>query len=119
MSDGVVLATALVVITLGAGTPRLLIEEPENGLHPRQLKVVADTIRLIAQTQGTQIILTTHSPLLLNHFGAEEVVLVTRDQSGVRAQRMSEARGLDDLATEMSLGELWYNVGDSKLARPA
>jgi len=119
MSDGVVLAAALAVISLGSGTPRLLIEEPENGLHPRQLKVVADTIRLIAQTQGTQIILTTHSPLLLNHFGAEEVVLVTRDESGVRTQRMSETRGLDDLATEMALGELWYNVGDSNLARPA
>lgn len=119
MSDGIVLATALAVISLGAGTSRLLIEEPENGLHPRQLKVVADTIRAIAHTHGTQIVLTTHSPLLLNHFGAEEVVLVMRDESGVRTQPMSEARGLDDLATEMSLGELWYNVGDSNLARPA
>jgi predicted ATPase len=119
MSDGVVLASALVLISLGSGNRRLLIEEPENGLHPRQLKVVADTIRSIAETQGTQIVLTTHSPLLLNHFGAEEVVLVTRDESGVRAQRMSDARGLDDLASEMSLGELWYNVGDSNLARPA
>jgi predicted ATPase len=119
MSDGIVLATALAVIALGSRTPRLLIEEPENGLHPRQLKIVADTIRSIAETQGTQIVLTTHSPLLLNHFAAEEVVIVTRSESGVQAQRMSEARGLDDLATEMSLGELWYNVGDSNLARPA
>jgi predicted ATPase len=38
MSDGIVLATALAVISLGTGTQRLLIEEPENGLHPRQLK---------------------------------------------------------------------------------
>lgn len=119
MSDGIVLATALAVIALGVGTPRLLIEEPENGLHPRQLKVVADTIRSIAEAYGTQIVMTTHSPLLLNHFGAEEVVLVTRDQSGVRAQCMSQAQGLDDLASEMALGELWYNVGDNDLARPA
>jgi len=119
MSDGIVLAAALVLISLGAGTRRLLIEEPENGLHPRQLKVVADTIRSIARTQETQIILTTHSPLLLNHFGAEEVVLVTRDESGVRVKRMSEAHGMDELAAEMALGELWYNVGDNNLARPA
>jgi predicted ATPase len=119
MSDGIVLAAALVLISLGAGNRRLLIEEPENGLHPRQLKVVADTIRSIAETQGTQIILTTHSPLLLNHFGAEEVVLVMRTDAGVRAQRMSDAQALDDLASEMALGELWYNVGDSNLARPA
>jgi predicted ATPase len=119
MSDGIVLAAALVLISLGSGNRRLLIEEPENGLHPRQLKVVADTIRSIAETQGTQIVLATHSPLLLNHFAAEEVLLVIRDQAGVRVQRMSEARGLDDLASEMALGELWYNVGDSNLARPA
>ena len=50
-SHGVVLAAALVVASLGVGTPRLLLEEAENGLHPRQLKVVADTIRLIAQTR--------------------------------------------------------------------
>jgi predicted ATPase len=119
MSDGIVLAAALVLISLRSGSRRLLIEEPENGLHPRQLKVVADTIRTIAETQGTQIVLTTHSPLLLNHFGAEEVLLVTRDESGVRTQRMSDAKGLEDLASEMALGELWYNVGDSNLARPA
>lgn len=118
-SDGIVLAAALVLISIGSGNRRLLIEEPENGLHPRQLKVVADTIRSIAETQGTQIVLTTHSPLLLNHFAAEEVLLVIRDQAGVRVQRMSEARGLDDLASEMALGELWYNVGDSHLVRPA
>lgn len=119
MSDGIVLAAALVLISLWSGNRRLLIEEPENGLHPRQLKIVADTIRSIAEDQGAQIVLTTHSPLLLNHFAAEEVLLVTRDQSGVHAQRMSDAKGLDDLASEMALGELWYNVGDSNLARPA
>lgn len=119
MSDGIVLATALAVTALGAGARRLLIEEPENGLHPRQLKVVADTIRSIAETHGTQIVLTTHSPLLLNHFAAEEVVVVTRDDTGVHAQRMSDAHGLDELASEMALGELWYNVGDRNLARPA
>lgn len=118
MSDGIVLAAALVLISLWSGNRRLLIEEPENGLHPRQLKMVADTIRSIAEPQGTQIILTTHSPLLLNHFAAEEVLLVTRDQAGVHVQRMSEARGLDDLASEMALGELWYNIGDNNLARP-
>lgn len=119
MSDGIVLAAALVLVSQSSGSRRLLIEEPENGLHPRQLKVIADTIRSIAEAQGTQVVLTTHSPLLLNHFAADEVVLVTRDQAGVRVQRMSDSQGLDDLASEMALGELWYNVGDSNLARPA
>jgi hypothetical protein len=44
---------------------------------------------------------------------------VTRDAAGVHVKRMLDAQGLDDLASEMALGELWYNVGDSNLARPA
>ena len=119
MSDGIVLAAALVLISLGAGTRRLLIEEPENGLHPRQLRIVADTIRSIAAEHGTQVVMTTHSPLLLNYFGADESLLVTRDASGVSVRQMDKTRGFDELSTEMSLGELWYNVGDSALARPA
>ena len=119
MSDGVVLAAALVMISLGVGTRRLLIEEPENGLHPRQVGIIADTLRSIATEYGTQVVLTTHSPLLLNHFGAEETLLVTRTEAGVSVKPMSKAQGFDELATEMSLGELWYNVGDSDLARPA
>lgn len=119
MSDGIVIASALVLIAIGVGAQRLLIEEPENGLHPRQLRVVADTLRSIATEHGTQVILTTHSPLLLNHFGAEETLLVTRTENGVSVRPMSETQGFEELATEMSLGELWYNVGDSHLARPA
>ena len=118
MSDGVVLAAALVLIALGAGTRRLLIEEPENGLHPRHLRVVADTIRAIAAEHRTQVVLTTHSPLLLNYFGAEETVLVTRTEAGVSVRPMTEAAHFDELAPEMSLGELWYNVGDLNLVRP-
>jgi len=119
MSDGIVLAAALVLISLGAGTRRLLIEEPENGLHPRQLRIVADTIRSIANEHGTQVVLTTHSPLLLNHFGAKETLLVTRNRDGVSVRPMDTTAGFDELSTEMSLGELWYNVGDSDLVRPA
>lgn len=119
MSDGIVLAAALVLISLGAGTRRLLIEEPENGLHPRQLRTVAETIRSLVAEHDTQVVLTTHSPLLLNYFGAEEVLLVTRTEAGVSVRPMDKTKGFDELATEMSLGELWYNVGDSDLARPA
>ena len=77
--------------------------------------------RTVMESYGLepQVVLTTHSPLLLNHFAAEEVLLVTRDESNVHVQRLSEARGLDELASEMALGELWYNIGDSNLARPA
>ena len=41
----------------------VIIEEPENGIHPRRLKALLEQIRAIGK-RGTQVILTTHSPIL-------------------------------------------------------
>lgn len=75
---------------------------------------MSDTIRALV-AKGAQVVMTTHSPLL----GADETLRVTRSSTGVSVQPMSKVQNFDELATEMSLGELWYNVGDSNLARPA
>ena len=39
-------------------------EEPENGIHPRRLQLVAELLRTRAELGETQMIVTTHSPLL-------------------------------------------------------
>ena len=41
-------------------------EEPENGIHPRRVQLIAEYIRNAATSGHTQIIVTTHSPLLAN-----------------------------------------------------
>ncbi len=78
LSEGTRRITAL--YTLLAVEPRpslLLIEEIENGLDPWTLEQVLGALRE-ATSNGIQIILTTHSPFLLDHVNPEEVIHVER-----------------------------------------
>lgn len=51
---------------VGAKEPPALIgfEEPENGIHPRRIRMIAELLKSRAESGGTQTIVTTHSPLL-------------------------------------------------------
>lgn len=51
----------------------LIFEEPEKGIHPGALAALAGEFKRCASKRGGQIILTTHSPELLNEFGVESI----------------------------------------------
>ena len=64
-SDGTLMILALIVAALQENIPPFIaIEEPETGLHPGALETIAEIIELAATR--TQIVVTTHSPDLLN-----------------------------------------------------
>jgi predicted ATPase len=65
VSEGTLRVLGLLALS-GAKEPPALIgfEEPENGIHPRRLKMIADLLRTRAMTGDTQLIVTTHSPIL-------------------------------------------------------
>ncbi|MEP0844481.1 MAG: AAA family ATPase [Phycisphaerae bacterium] len=54
----------------------LVFEEPEKGIYPGALTVLADCFRVAAEKRDTQILLTTHSPEFLRHFGPDEIRVV-------------------------------------------
>jgi predicted ATPase len=58
--------------------PLLVIEEIENGLDPRTLHLLVEELRAAIQAGSTQIILTTHSPYLLDLLDLSHVVVVQR-----------------------------------------
>lgn len=43
-------------------------EEPENGVHPRRIELIAELLTALVREQGRQVIITTHSPLLCEAF---------------------------------------------------
>jgi type I restriction enzyme M protein len=51
----------------------LIFEEPEKGIHPGALTALAEEFKICATKRGGQVLLTTHSPELLNQFGAESI----------------------------------------------
>ena len=64
-----------------AEAPTLIgFEEPENGIHPQRIELVADLLGTLSTT--SQLIVTTHSPFLLDHVARESLLLVRRSGQG-------------------------------------
>jgi predicted ATPase len=76
LSDGTLRVFGILLALYQIPPPRLLvIEEPEQTVHPGVLGVLADAFREAAES--TQIIVTTHSPHFIDHFQPEQVRVVT------------------------------------------
>lgn len=78
LSEGTRRITALLALLAHDPPPSLLcIEEIENGLDPWTVKGLLNHLRS-AQDRGTQVILTTHSPWLLDHVDMQSILRVRR-----------------------------------------
>jgi predicted ATPase len=64
VSEGTLRVLALCAIAVNPwGGSLLAFEEPENGVHPRRLELIAQLLLSLALDQGRQVVVTTHSPL--------------------------------------------------------
>lgn len=81
LSDGMLRFLLLCTALLNPLPGLIAIDEPEIGLHPRLLPIVADLVR--SASEQTQVLITTHSPQLLNAFSLDDIAVLTRD--GTRA----------------------------------
>lgn len=124
-SSGLLLFLTYLCILYTPSPPRiLLLEEPENGIHPRQLERVARLLRRLTdptrtpQRPSVQVVLTTHSPYLLDFVPPESVVVFGRKKSNGEtvAVPLMDLPGVKErLEGGYSLGEMWFNVGEDEL----
>jgi len=82
LSEGTLRVLGLLALG-GAKAPPSLIgfEEPENGIHPRRIRMVADLLRNRALTGETQLIVTTHSPILPDLFANENLFVCRKENN--------------------------------------
>lgn len=116
-SDGTLKLLAYLVLLHDPEPPRLIgMEEPENFLHPRLLPELAE--ECVQAADRTQLILTSHSPFLVNGLDARQVWVLYRATDGyTRAQCVADVAGIDAFIAEgAGLGDLWMEgyleVGD-------
>jgi len=116
LSDGSIRFICLATALLQPNPPStIVIDEPELGLHPFALDVLAGLIRDAAER--TQLIVSTQSAALLNHFEPEETIVVDREDGASRFRRLDE-KSLSNWIEDFSLGELWQkNVFDGGPSR--
>lgn len=111
MSEGMLYYLAFEAIRFLSPRAVLLIEEPENGLHPARIVEVMKVLREISKT--TQVLLATHSPLVINEMEPEEVSIVTRNpETGTKVTPMKETANFAKRSSVYSLGELWLSFAD-------
>ena len=124
MSDGMLrmLAIATALLTGGGGlaieaesqerpgTLMLVIEELENGLHPSQAASLLRLVSAASHEQGFQVMVTTHSPALLNALSGDQhrgVVVIERDRTSGQssASRLVDLPGYLRLMATSKLGD--------------
>lgn len=106
LSDGTLRFIALATALLQPVPPAtILLDEPELGLHPYALEILAG---MIAQASAhTQLIISTQSAMFLNAFSPEDIIVVDREGGESRFRRLTEQELSIWLDEEYTLGELW------------
>jgi len=107
ISDGTLRAMAIVTLLLQPEDDLpdvIILDEPELGLHPQALEIVAGLIR--AASLKSQVIVATQSPTFLNSFEPAEIITVESHQGQSRFRRL-EIDQLKDWLDDYSMGELW------------
>ncbi|MEW6235927.1 MAG: AAA family ATPase [Candidatus Omnitrophota bacterium] len=105
LSDGtlrfICLTTALLQPNL---LSTIIIDEPELGLHPYAIEILAEVIR--AASKKTQVIISTQSAALVDCFEQENIIVVNREKGASTFKRLNQ----EELALwleDYSLGDLW------------
>ncbi len=107
LSDGTLRFMAIATLFLQPIEYRpsvILLDEPELGMHPYAITLLASLIR--QASVDTQVIVSTQSSLLVDHFEPEDVVVADRVNGGTQFTRLESSK-LVAWLEDYSLGQLW------------
>jgi predicted ATPase len=107
LSDGTLRAITMITLLLQPEDelPRVIVlDEPELGLHPYALEVLASLLR--RASASCQIIVATQSISLVNQFKPEDIIVATREGSGTDFKRL-RSEDLEKWLDEYAVGDLW------------
>jgi predicted ATPase len=107
LSDGTLRTMALVALLAQPESDLpsvIVIDEPEIGLHPYALEIVAALVK--SASVHCTIVLATQSVGLVNHFAPEDIVTVTRDTAQTKFERQN-SETLSVWLEDYGIGEIW------------
>jgi predicted ATPase len=87
--------------------PTILLDEPELGLHPFAIHILADLIHKAAQNR--QVIIATQSVSLINYFTPNDLIVVERNGNGASIFSRKKDEDFEQWLEDYSLGQLWEN----------
>jgi len=110
MSEGTLLVLGILTLIHGPNSPSLiLLDDIEQGLHPLAQRRLMTTLKAFTETYDKQILLTSHSPYIVDELEAKDVWVMAADKEGIsRCKRLSDhpdaKRALEVLTTGEFLG---------------
>ena len=104
LSDGTLKLLAYITAVSLPGTELACFEEPENFIHPHLLEMLVDLLKKCDK----QVILATHSPLLVDLVEPEDVIIVEKNEEGATVAKRIE----DPDELRRKLNELGVGLGD-------
>ena len=105
LSDGSIRFICLATALLQPDPPStIIIDEPELGLHPYAITLLASLLR--SASKRMQVVVSTQSVPLVNHFSVGDLVVVEREQ-GATVFRRHREQDFKSWLKEYSIGELW------------
>ncbi|MEW5986147.1 MAG: ATP-binding protein [Chloroflexota bacterium] len=88
--------------------PLIVIEEIENGLDPRAVHLIVEEIRQVVESGSSQVIITTHSPYLLDLLDLSQIILTERYNGGQPVfTRPADELSLQEWAKRFGPGKLY------------
>lgn len=105
LSDGTLRMMCLATLLLQPELPDvILIDEPELGLHPSAITILSSLLEIVSKK--SQVIVSTQSVTLIDHFAPEDIVVVDYEDNQSKFRRPGE-KELDVWLEDQSLGEIW------------
>ena len=106
ISDGTLRYLLLLSILFNPERGNLIcIEEPETNLHPDMTNTISEAIK--QASKDTQIIITTHSPLLLNSFDLDDVLIFEKNESNETEVNIKSHDEYNDWCEDFLVGQAW------------
>lgn len=112
MSDGHLQMLLMLTALFAEGRQRasiILLDEPELSLHPWALAVLGRAIKTAAQDHQKQVIIATHSPVLMSQFEPADCLAVELVDGRTRLKRVSEIENIGDLLEQYATGSLYMS----------
>jgi len=112
VSDGHLHLLLVLLALFSEGPDReslLLIDEPEISLHPWALAVLAEAVKLAASEWNKQVLIATHSPVLISQFEPDAILAAEIDGAKTEIRRLSEIDEIDDLLEQYAAGSLYMS----------
>jgi predicted ATPase len=106
ISEGSVRLVATLLAMFVPEPPALVaIESPDTSLHPYLMEYLAELLKL--GSRHTQVVITTHSPYLLDHLPPESLRIVTKEHGATKVKEVKRTKALAEALKVLGLGDMW------------